>query len=129
MTDSKIIAVDFDGTIVEHRYPKIGNPVPLAVVTLRELKNAGHRIIIYTMRSSIQLQEALDWLKEWDFVPWAINKNPQQETWTASPKVYAHFYIDDAAIGCPLIQPGNGERPYVDWGQVRVELHLRGIDF
>ena len=47
-----------------------------------------------------------------------VNKNATQEGWSASPKAYAHVYVDDAALGCPLIHPSSGERPYVDWETV-----------
>lgn len=51
----------------------------------------------------------------------AINDNPEQLSWSLSRKVYAHLYIDDAALGCPLIAVAGG-RPYVDWVEVRKYL-------
>ena len=43
-----IIAVDFDGTIVEHKYPKIGKELPFAIETLLDLKADGHQLILWT---------------------------------------------------------------------------------
>lgn len=59
-----IIAVDFDGTIVEHKYPKIGNELPFATATLRLLTEENHRLILWTVRHGELLQEAVDWCKE-----------------------------------------------------------------
>ena len=43
-----IIAVDFDGTIVEHRYPRIGEEIPFAVDTLKLLQQEKHRLILWS---------------------------------------------------------------------------------
>jgi hypothetical protein len=51
-----------------------------------------------------------------------INENPTQKSWTASPKVYAHIYIDDAALGCPLTTDSFVTKPYVDWSEVEKQL-------
>lgn len=59
-----IIAVDFDGTIVEHRYPKIGKEIPFAIQTLRTLIKEGHQLILWSVREGALLQEALDWCHE-----------------------------------------------------------------
>ena len=110
-----IIAVDFDGTCVEHKYPDIGLNVPGAVTALKELATSGHKLILYTMRSGEELDAACKWFFENEIPLWCANANPMQSEWTLSPKVYAHKYIDDAAIGCPL-RPGiQGTRPMVDW--------------
>ena len=45
-----IIAVDFDGTIVEHRYPAIGNEIPFAIETLKRLSEERHRLILWSVR-------------------------------------------------------------------------------
>ena len=119
-----IIAVDFDGTIVEHRYPEIGAPVPKALEILLELQNNGHEIILWTMRSGERLQEAVAYLARHGIRLWGINHNPQQGDWTSSPKAYAQMYIDDAAIGCPLVYPEEG-RPYVDWPRLRSEIAVK----
>ena len=58
-----IIAIDFDGTIVEHEYPKIGKPIPFAIETLLHLQKDGHILILWTVRDSDSLQEAIDYCK------------------------------------------------------------------
>lgn len=112
------IAVDFDGTIVEHEYPDIGAPVTNALIVLRDLQKLGHKLILYTMRSGQELQDAVDYMANNDIELYGVNENPSQKNWTQSPKVYANLYVDDAAVGCPLIRP-TGRRAYVDWIQVR----------
>lgn len=120
-------AVDFDGTVVEHQYPAIGQAVPLAVETILLLQEQGHEVMLWTMRSGPELQAAVDWLKERGIVMHCVNANPKDRSWTTSPKLYAQVYIDDAAFGCPLIHPEDGGRPYVDWAPIRdwVTFELR----
>jgi len=118
------ICVDFDGTIVKHEYP--GEPVKGAIETLKKINKAGHDIILYTMRSGEQLFEAINFLNENGIVLYGINENKDQKKWTQSPKIYANYYIDDAAVGCPLIYPRN-KRPYVKWSQIRRILTRRGV--
>lgn len=122
-----IIAIDFDGTIVTHMYPKIGQPIDGAIETIKILQNAGHKIILYTMRSGQPLNEAIQYLVDNDIHLWSVNKNPEQIKWTQSPKVYAPLYIDDAALGCPLKFDESSQRMAVDWGRVNVFLHLMNI--
>jgi len=118
--DRVIIAIDFDGTLVDHRYPEIGDPVPGAVETVKMLQRAGCCWILLTMRSGAFLDKAHVWCTEHGLYPWALNHNPEQHSWTNSPKIYAHWYIDDAAIGCPLLaNPRPGGRPMVDWEGIR----------
>ena len=57
------IAVDFDGTIVRHRYPKIGEEIPFATDTLRMLISERHRLILWTVREGRLLDEAIEWCK------------------------------------------------------------------
>ncbi len=113
-----IIAVDFDGTCVTHEYPFLGKDVG-AVPTLKELVEKGHKLILWTMRSGENLDDAVKWFKDNEIELWGINENPQQaeSKWSTSPKQYAQLYIDDAALGCPLVY--NSGRPYVDWEEVR----------
>ena len=122
-----IIAIDFDGTIVKHDYPRIGEPVPGAIECMLDLQAAGHKLILYTMRSDASLDEAVEYCAHQDIEFYGVNKNPTQKVWTNSPKAYAKLYIDDTALGCPIINPGNGERRYVDWGRVRQMLQDQGI--
>jgi hypothetical protein len=109
-----IIAVDFDGTVVKHEYPEIGEDVPGAVNALQALNKAGYKIILWTMRSGEYLDDAVRWFEDRGIELYAVQENPEQKEWTESPKAFANLYIDDAAFGCPLIRPF-GERPYVDW--------------
>lgn len=126
--DSKwTIAIDFDGTCVEHDYPTVGMDVEGAVDTLRALNKRGHRLILYTMRSGEKLEAALKWFKERKITLWAVNRNPEQEEWTESPKVYADIYIDDSALGCPIMFIEGVRRPVVKWAKVRSQLEFDGV--
>lgn len=122
--NNMIIAIDFDGTIVEHAYPKIGKPIPGAIHWIKEIQSAGGKIILLTMRSDdgneygkALLQEAVDYLKKHGIELYGVNNNKNQHRWTNSKKVYANIYIDDAAFGCPLIYSEN-ERPMADWSKI-----------
>jgi len=99
---------------------------------LKRLADAGHSLILYTMRCdganadgrddySKPLSDAVNWFKKNDIPLYGIQSNPTQREWTTSPKCYAQLYIDDAALGCPLIH-GQHERPYVDWDKVNEML-------
>lgn len=125
--ESLIIAVDFDGTCVEHDYPAIGLDVEGAVKTLRALNNKGHRIILYTMRSGAKLEAALRWFKQREIELWSVNENPEQTEWTGSTKVYADYYIDDCALGCPITFIDGARRPVVDWTKVRELLEYHRV--
>ena len=122
-----VIAVDFDGTCVEHNYPAIGMDVEGAVDVLRALNKHGHRIILNTMRSGQRLEAAVRWFRDRKIELWAVNRNPEQEQWTSSPKVYADIYIDDSALGCPLIFLEGVRRPVVNWSKVRQLLESDGM--
>jgi hypothetical protein len=127
------IAVDFDGTVVLHEYPKVGPDVDGAVDVLKKLVANKHNIILWTMRSDKALQDAIDWYVKHEIPLYGINRNPTQN-WTKSPKAYAQLYIDDAAVGCPLIvklvpdEEGIKQigKPYVDWKKVEEILELQG---
>jgi len=125
--ESLIIAIDFDGTCVEHDYPAIGLDVDGAVDTLRALNRAGHRLILYTMRSGAKLDAALRWFKERKVELWAVNENPEQREWTDSPKVFAQYYIDDSALGCPIIFIDGVRRPVVNWAKIREILEYNRV--
>jgi len=123
-----IIAVDFDGTLVDHRFPDIGREVPAAFEWLKLCQQAGARLILWTVRADggeggpsdsplgDYLRHAVEFCQARGIEFWAVNENPEQASWSTSPKAYAHIYIDDAAYGCPLREnPRMGGRPYVDW--------------
>ena len=122
-----IIAVDFDGTCVEHNYPAIGMEVEGAVEVLRAINKRGHRIILNTMRSGEKLDAAVKWFSDRKIVLWSVNRNPEQEEWTTSPKVYADWYIDDSALGCPIMFIDGVRRPVVKWSKVRTLLENNGV--
>lgn len=116
------MAVDFDGTCVKHEYPEVGGDVG-AVPVLKRLVDDGARIILWTMRSDSYLDSARKWFEDNGIPLFGVNRNPEQDRWTSSPKAYAGLYIDDAALGCPLKTDGPpGSRPFVDWDQVEVSI-------
>jgi len=98
---SLVIAVDFDGTIVEHRYPFIGKIRPFAFETLEALQIKGHRIILWSHRAEKHLDEAVKFCRHHGIEFYAVNKNYPEETWseTSSRKILADIYIDDRNIG------------------------------
>ena len=120
-----IIAIDFDGTVVTHDYPLIGVDIG-AIPVLKDLQKEGHALILYTMRSREPLLEAVKYLEDRGIKLYGVNYNPQQASWTESIKVYAHLYIDDAALGIPLVR-GPHRRPFVNWTAVRKLLVEQGV--
>lgn len=98
---SLIIAVDFDGTIVEDAYPKIGKSKMFAFKTLEQLQENGHRLILWTYRKGKRLQEAVDFCKENGIEFYAINHSFPGEDYDpeVSRKINADIFIDDRNIG------------------------------
>ena len=96
-----LIAVDFDGTIVEHRYPAIGRELPFATDTLRRLTADGHRLILWTVREGQLLDEALEWCKEHGVTFYAVNRDyPEQEFGEGvARKIKVDVVIDDRNLG------------------------------
>lgn len=123
---SQYIGIDFDGTVVMHKYPEIGEPLDDCLEVLEELIKAGHKLILYTMRSDERLAQAVEYLEGEGIEFYSINENPSQKYWTKSPKIFCNIYIDDAALGCPLTFPETG-RPFVNWEEVRELLVERGV--
>jgi hypothetical protein len=112
------IAVDFDGTCVTHDYPRVGKDIG-AVPVLKKLTDSGHLLILNTMRSGRELDDAVQWFIDNDIPLYGVNESPTQKSWTASPKVYANLYIDDAAHGCPLKMDRTvSNRPFVNWDYI-----------
>lgn len=122
---SIVLAIDFDGTCTTHEYPKVGREIGAAPV-LKRLTDAGHKLILFTMRSGKEQTDAEKWFASHDIPLYGSNVNPTQRAWTASPKAYGQIYIDDAALGCPLVIK-NGEKPYVDWVQIEAMLDNMGV--
>lgn len=97
-----IIAVDFDGTIVEHAYPAIGKPIPFAVDVLKKLQEEEHhRLILWSVREGRLLDEAVEYCRKQGLEFYAVNKNYPEEVFdeTTTRKINADIYIDDRNLG------------------------------
>ena len=97
-----IISVDFDGTIVEHKYPEIGQEIPFATTTLKMLIKERHRLILWTVRKGKELEEAVEWCRERGVEFYAVNKNyPEEKVDNESGycKIDAELFIDDRNLG------------------------------
>jgi len=110
------IAVDFDGTIVEDRYPEIGHEIPFATETLRMLIKEHHRLILWSVREGRHLEEAVNWCRERGVEFYAVNRDYPEETIDNnnhfSRKIKADIFIDDRNIsGLP------------QWGQIYRIIH------
>lgn len=105
------IAVDFDGTIVEHRYPEIGNEIPFAIETLKMLIRDHHKLILWTVREGALLEEAVEWCRERGVEFYAVNRDyPEEEKDNNnhfSRKLKVDMWIDDRNVG-----------GLPDWGQI-----------
>jgi hypothetical protein len=95
------IAVDFDGTIVEHDYPKIGKEKLFAFRTLKELERQGARLILWTFRTGKELEESVQYCRNNGIEFYAVNRNYPEEVMdeTVSRKIDADIYIDDKNLG------------------------------
>jgi len=118
------IAIDFDGTIVEHAYPKIGRPIPFAIETLLQMQRDGHRLILWTVRTGDLLQEAVDYCAARGLIFSAENENYRGETAELQPGEYhrkldADMFIDDKNLG-----------GLPDWGVIynAVKVSMEGGD-
>ena len=107
------IAVDFDGTLVENRYPEIGKPILFAFETLRKLQQDGHQLILWTYRSGVKLEEAVAFCESKGISFYAVNKSYPEEEYDGhmSRKILADIFIDDRNI--------NGLPP---WGEIYHQL-------
>lgn len=127
-----VIAIDFDGTCVKHAYPEIGADIG-AVPVLKELVANGHDLMLWTMRGNKPdpgtLKDAVQWFNDNGIILWGVNENSEQTLigWTNSNKQYAQLYIDDAALGAPLLRDSKYDRPYYDWVTARVILMKAGL--
>ena len=97
------IAVDFDGTIVEHRYPEIGRELPFATQTLKMLIEDRHKLILWSVREGKLLEDAVEWCRQRGVEFYAVNKDFPEEDLTKnqsfSRKLKADVWIDDRNIG------------------------------
>jgi hydroxymethylpyrimidine pyrophosphatase-like HAD family hydrolase len=96
-----IIAVDFDGTIVEDAYPNIGKPMLFAFETLNKLQSMGHMLILWTYRYGDRLNDAVKFCEENGIVFYAVNHSFPEEYFQndSSRKIHADLFIDDRNIG------------------------------
>lgn len=101
MPNSLTLAVDFDGTIVENRFPEIGKPLLFAFESLKKLQEEGHRLILWTYRSGQKLDEAVEFCEKNGLKFYAINKSYPEEEFdnTISRKILADIFIDDRNLG------------------------------
>ena len=95
------IAVDFDGTIVEHKYPEIGKEKLFAFETLLTMQKRGFKIILWTVRSGERLEEAVEFCRDKGLEFYAVNKNYPEEVIDENfeRKIEADIYIDDRNVG------------------------------
>ncbi|MCK5029629.1 MAG: hypothetical protein KAR57_08340 [Bacteroidales bacterium] len=95
------IAVDFDGTIVDHEYPEIGKPKLFVFETLKALQEKGHQLILWTYRAGKELDEAVEYCRKNGIEFYAVNKNYPEEIYddSISRKIIADIYIDDRNVG------------------------------
>ena len=107
--DTLIIAVDFDGTIVEDAYPKIGKPNLFAFETLKKLQDEGHRLILWTYRCDNRLDEAVKFCESNGVFFYAVNSSFPEEKYSddVSRKIHADLFIDDRNIG-----------GFIGWGEI-----------
>ena len=118
--NSITIAVDFDGTIVEHEFPEIGKEMLFAFETLKALQDKGHRLILWTFRDGATLEEAVEYCKERGIEFYAVNKSFPEEEFdlSISRKISADMFIDDRNIG-----------GFPGWSEVWQMLHPESGDF
>ncbi|MBE6301610.1 MAG: hypothetical protein E7085_07155 [Parabacteroides distasonis] len=98
-----VIAIDFDGTIVQHRYPAIGEELPFAIETLKRLQKEGHKLILWSVREGRLLEEAVSFCRERGLEFYAVNRDyPEEEKERNnhfSRKLKADLFIDDRNLG------------------------------
>lgn len=118
--NSKTIAIDFDGTIVEHDYPRIGKEMLFAFATIKELHKKGHKLILNTYRTGSLLEEAVEYCRKNGVEFFAVNKNyPEEEINEKTPrKLDVDVFIDDRNIG-----------GFIGWSSVWQTLHPEGGEF
>jgi hypothetical protein len=121
------IAVDFDGTVVSYAYPDVGQDIGSQKV-LKSLIEKGHKLILNTMRSGQQLEDAVKWFKENDIELFGVQEHPTQHTWTESRKCYANLYVDDSAVGIALkTDVSISPKPFVDWDKLETTFEEMGL--
>lgn len=114
----RTIAVDFDGTLVENKYPKIGEPLRFGFNTIIKMQRDGWKIILLTMREGQLLEEAIKFSAKQGLIFDAVNENPffEHEDEEQNRKIYADIYIDDHGLGIPKDSKG------VNWFKCKILL-------
>ncbi len=117
---SKTIAVDFDGTIVEHAYPRIGKEMLFAFDTLKAMQRKGHKLILWTFREGDTLLEAVEYCKQNGIEFYAVNKSFPEEDFdlSISRKINADIFIDDRNVG-----------GFPGWSNIWQMMHPEGGNF
>ena len=112
------IAVDFDGTIVRHRYPAIGEEIPFATQTLKKLIEERHQLILWSVREGKLLDEAVEWCRKRGVEFYAVNRDYPEEDIQLnehfSRKLKVDLFIDDRNVG-----------GLPDWGTIYQMIHDR----
>jgi hydroxymethylpyrimidine pyrophosphatase-like HAD family hydrolase len=118
--EGKTIAIDFDGTVVEHAYPGIGKEMRFAFATLKELQNRGHKLILWTFREGRLLNEAVEYCKQNGIEFYAVNRSYPEEEYheKISRKINADIFIDDRNVG-----------GFLGWPEVFQILHPESGDY
>jgi len=121
--DIKTIAVDFDGTIVEHKYPAIGEEMVFAFATLKALQEKGHRLILWTIREGELLREAVEYCRKNGIEFYAVNESypGERPEEVGSRKLMVDIFIDDRNLGgfpgwpavWQMLHPGSGDFKHV----------------
>ena len=124
-----IVALDFDGTLLTHKFPALGEDIG-AFEWLLQFQNdySELKYMLWTVRSGEPLLGAMRYCAHRGLEFWSVNVNLDQHTWPypGSCKAHAHVYVDDAALGAPLITPADqNARPYVDWERMGPMLAAR----
>ena len=118
--NSKTIAIDFDGTIVEHSYPAIGKEMMFAFATIKELQKKGHKLILFTYRTGSLLDEAVEFCRKNGVEFYAVNSNYPEETIHENlpRKLNVDIFIDDRNVG-----------GFLGWSTIWQILHPEGGEF
>jgi hydroxymethylpyrimidine pyrophosphatase-like HAD family hydrolase len=113
------IAVDFDGTIVEHEYPKIGEEKLFAIETLKQIQKQGHQLILWTYRTGLELNDAVEFCKKRGLEFYAVNNNYPEEVFDQNipRKLNADLFIDDRNFG-----------GFVDWSVIWQGFSKESLD-
>lgn len=104
-----IIAVDFDGTLVEHKYPTIGETIPYVLEFVRQAKSSGNKFILFTCRSGKELSDAVQWCIDNGIAPDAVNDDVEEVKnsdfgRSKSCKPFANIYLDDRAVSIETLK-------------------------